>query len=72
MSPGHQSVDVLFEMPIGQLGVEIEQIGIGFNAIDAACAYQAGEACPTPGCVIVTGKKRVTARHGGTSDCIFD
>ena len=72
MSPGHQSVDVLFEMPIGQLCLQIAQVGIGLDAVHATGSDQAVEACPTPGAVIVTCKKCIATCHGWASDRIFD
>jgi hypothetical protein len=35
-------------MAVGELDEEIAQVGIGFDAIDFACADQAGEARPFP------------------------
>jgi transposase len=67
-----QGIDVFVEMPVGQLGVEIEQIGIGFYAVHATGSDQTCEPCPTTGAFIVPCKKRVTARHGWASDRIFD
>ena len=59
-------------MPVGQFGVQIEQVGIGLDAIDATCSDQAREPCPTTCSVIVTGKKCVAVYHGGASDRILD
>lgn len=59
-------------MPVGQLGVEIEQIGIGLDAVHAAGADQACEPCPATGAFIVSCKKRVAACHSWASDRIFD
>lgn len=46
VGPGHQRIDVLVEVAIGQLGEQIAQISIGFDAVHLACADQAGEAGP--------------------------
>ena len=64
IGPGHERVDVLVEMAIGQLGEEITQIGIGFDAVHLACADQAGEAGPVAATFVMAGKERIAAVHG--------
>ena len=71
MSPGHQRVDILVEMAVGELGEEIAQVGVGFHAVHLAGSDQAGEAGPVPAALVVTGKKRVAAVHGRAADGVF-
>ena len=49
VGPWHKGVDVLVEVAIGELGEEITQIGIGFDAVHLAGADRAGEAVFWPG-----------------------
>jgi len=49
MGPRHQGIDVSVEVTLGQLGEEITQIGIGFDAVHLAGADRAGEAVFWPG-----------------------
>src|SRR6056297_2862661 len=59
-------------MAIGQFRVEIVQIGVGFDAVHATSADQAGKACPRTGTIIVTCKKSVAPCHCRASDRVFD
>jgi hypothetical protein len=44
--PGHQGVDVLVEMAVGELREEVAEMGAGVDAVQLAGAGQAGEAGP--------------------------
>ena len=45
---------------------------IGLDAVHLACADQAGEAGPISAALVVVGKERVAAVHGGATDGVFD
>ena len=59
-------------MPIGQFREQIDQIGVGFDAVDPAGTDQAGEGGGAACSVIVTGEQCISARHGRAADGVFD
>jgi hypothetical protein len=72
VGPGHERVDVLVEVAIGQLGEQIAQISIGFDAVHLACADEAGEAGPVAATFVMSGEECIAAFHGRAADGVFD
>jgi hypothetical protein len=71
VSPGHERVDILVEMAVGEPGEQIAQVGVGFDAIHLAGAYQAGEASPVPSALVMASKERIASVHGRATDRVF-
>lgn len=69
---GRQGVDVFVEVAAGQFGEQVDEVGVWFDAVHPAGSDQAGKPGPTSCPGIVTGKKRIAARHGRTSDRVLD
>ena len=59
-------------MAAGEFREQVEQIGVGFDAIDLAGSDQAGKARPIPAAHVMTGEECIAAVDGRAADCVFE